>query len=228
MDIIESWVDENVVREMARQLTNPPSVDSEQTLPIEEEFVEDITVSSVKSCQSEQVSGQELPIPEASAKLLNLTAQKVKQAGVFVHGENPITGLDEEAGWRYPVSEANGNAKELKASSSLVSVTTFVQNTLQTKEICIFDRDGDVFLDTMLNTHWTNLTIELTSPIRKLDIQQGVEGYGHMHIKISARELLQIFVCSSSHGLFLIGAVVTTGVTSPQAKQLVQGIRALI
>ncbi len=259
MDIIESWVDEKQIRNLAMQLLAPFGSSSDEN---DEEFIvvspEEIFVQQegdkvkVEPISEQQrvdqmvqqltqqppVLGQE-KVQNSAVKALQAAAAKAKSSGVIAANRfGSVGGLDEETGWRAhgAVSMAlkqhlGDSAGELlnrdAVTGSLHSVVNLMTE-LGSVGVCISDRDGDVFVDSMPHVAWTKLTVSVTEPIRLLDIQQGAIGHGYMHLKMNAKHVLQVVVTSTSHGLIVLGMVREGRMNSNEVKHLVTRVRELI
>jgi len=186
--------------------------------------------------------------PDGKSRAVSVLAKAkaaADKAGVLSAGADPMRGrfgkalnIDEEQGWgTAQVSEelkqhlgesAGAMTNQQAVRSSLDNVADVIRGTFGASEFSISDRDGDVFMDTMLNQAWTKLTVSVTEPIRLLDIQQGAIGHGYIHLKVTAAQVLQVVVTSTSHGLLIFGMLRDKALRSPQVKEFVAKVRELI
>ncbi len=252
MDIIESWVDESKVRSMAMQLLEP----AEESKDGDGEFViispEDIFVERQNSRAegagiSENLEGGEAQInatigqsPQSNAiKSLQAAAQKAAESGIVKTQSSKIAGLNTGQGKRKNIEisaelqqhlgEAAGALSNRGAvTSSLEKIKEVVKAEWDCKELSISDRDGDIFVDTLRSPAWTRLTVSVTEPICLLDIKQGAIGHGYMHLKVSAKEFLQIVVTSTSHGLLIFGMIKQKQLNAEEVVKFVAKVRELV
>ena len=174
-----------------------------------------------------------------AVKALQNAARKANESGVLANRFGTVGGLDEERGWdknarisdelRQHLGDSAGALVNREAvTDSLGALTQMLSNDWGAAQICISDRDGDIFVDSMQNAAWSRLTVTVTEPIRLLDIKQGAIGHGYMHLKLSARDLLQVVVTSTSHGLIIIGMIREKQLSSLEVWNLVNAVRTLV
>lgn len=250
MDIIESWVDESKVRSMAMQLATPleqanpeDSEDDEFIILSPEEIFVEHQVSSqnkMRGDNSAKASTNPSPIAQTNAiKSLKQAAQKASQSGVISNRLTKIAGLNEQKGWaknsdvstelqQHLGDSAGALLNKNAVTSSLGTIVEYIRTDWASSEVSISDRDGDLFIDTMRCPAWSQLTISVTEPIRLLDIKQGTIGHGYIHLKVTAKEFLQVVVTSTSHGLLIIGIIREKQLNAQEAQTLVKRVRELV
>jgi len=253
MNIIEAWVDEGKVRDMAQQLISsqgsnmPPNEEEFILLSPEELFVQsskpqqqsaslgDVATALLSSAPENQVGSAQ----QNAIKALQNASQKAKESGVVVNQPTTLEELDEERGRGSHRGASTELQNHLGASagalvnrevvtSSLDQIVSDIGAIWGVKEISISDRDGDIFVDTMRNHAWSKLTVSVTEPIRLLDIKQGAIGYGYIHLKVTAKEFLQVVVLSTEQGLLIIGMVREKALRANEIVDFVEQVRVRI
>ena len=262
MDIIQSWVDENEVREYASLLMTPQKAAESQP---EEDFIvvspEEIFVKQGISKLNKEIDPQladqatsveesvqaltaEAPVlgePRAKQKAIEALQQAAVQSNQTQ--AQRVSKRTNEQGGQQGWDQHRHASAELKehlgdsagalvnpeaVTSSLDAITQELYSSWGCSQICISDRDGDMFVDTMKNPAWSKLTVSVTEPIRLLDIKQETIGHGYMHLKLTAKEFLQVVVSSTSHGLIILGMVREKQMNADEVKQLVTKVRSLV
>lgn len=109
---------------------------------------------------------------------------------------------------------------------SLSLLKPIIETQLNSTEYCVFDRDGDIFVDTMKNSSWTEFSVSMTKGIRDLDIAEGYEGHTYRHIKISSDKFLQVVIFSNKGGLLSVGSVITETRTPEQIAEFIEAARS--
>jgi len=214
-DIISAWIDESALRQHAASL-----------LSVEKQGEDFILINDMKN-------GSVTELPNDSQAFEEELNSLTTACPVIVDSKvklNAVSALKRAAEGATNVVTNNQPVKPegYESRGSLEFIQQELNEGYGCQKICILDRDGDVFIDTMGSPNVSQLIVSLTEPIRIIDIKEGAQGYGYLHLKVSAREILQIVVTSTSHGLLIIGMNRATPLSAIEARDLVLKIREMV
>jgi len=228
MDSINSWINEDEVRKLARDLSAKPkaeALDEDKEL----DGVEDFTVPESSVNSSPEMVNDEVKevksnaLAEASAmaasaglirsvmpKTTNLETQVLQKSMKDGSEENEAPLCD------HCLSEVPGmlaeNSKMLPCKvsqeSQEKSVGTFEQieqrlrGSVNSNGICVIDRDGDVLFASMSNPYFVSLVVDTAVGGKLFETEDGK--FENIRLKVSASEYLEFISVKSQRGVLVL------------------------
>ncbi len=234
MDSINSWINEEEVRQLADDLTASPEVvrawqsggeggfaiperqgDASATDLEDEDVAEEIKVSHSVSLASASAMAASAGLLGGGKLADDSEVVKVEEriASVVVEevvGDDSLVTLCDDCINTVPCDLGGGSEVVSPGVHAGKELGTFEQidrqlaKTVRTGGICVIDRDGDVLYSSMANDRLVAFTVDSMMDTKLMGVGDGE--FGNICLKLSAVEYLEFVSVKSTRGVLILAA----------------------